>query len=96
MIPWSKTSYSFPCTRGLIVIGHFMGACTTGLASSCSRELTNTLKPVRIGLDEVFTGVEWRSEVMPVLSTFCCMFLGWAEWVTSAGEFDCTVQLDSS
>ena len=43
-----------------------------------SRKLTNTLKPVGVGLDEVFTGVEWRSEVMPDLSTFCCRFLGWA------------------
>ena len=61
-----------------------------------SRESTNTLKPVGIGLDEVFAGVEWRSEVTPVLSTFCCGFLGWSGWVTSAGHFDYTVQLDNS
>ena len=61
-----------------------------------SRESINTLKLVRIGLDEVFTGVEWRSEVALDLSMFCCRCLGWAGWVTSAGEFNCTVQLDNS
>ena len=53
-----------------------------------SRELTNTLKPAGKGLDEVFTGVEERSEVASDLSMFGCRFLG---WVTSSGEFDCTV-----
>ena len=44
-----------------------------------SRELTNTLKSVGIGFNEVFAGVEWRSE---------------DGWVTSTGEFKCAVQLD--
>ena len=61
-----------------------------------SRELTNALKLVGIGLDKVLAGLEWRSEVMPVLSTFCCRFLGWTGWVTSAGEFDHAIQLDNS
>ena len=61
-----------------------------------SRALTNTLKLVRVGLDEVLTGVNWRSEVAPDLSMFCCRFLGWAGWFKSAGEFDCAVQLDNS
>ena len=61
-----------------------------------SREWTNTLKPVRKGLHEVFTGVEWRHKVMSVLSTFYCRHVGWAGWVTSAGEFDCAVQLYNS
>ena len=61
-----------------------------------SRELTSTFKLVRIGLDKVFAGVEWRSEVMPVLSIFYCRLLIWAGWVTSTGGFDCTVQLDNS
>ena len=42
-----------------------------------SRESTNTLKPVGVGLDEVFAGVWWRSEVVPDLSMFYCRFLGW-------------------
>ena len=58
-----------------------------------SRELTNTLKPVGIGLGEVFAGVEWRSEVTSDFSMFCCWFLCWAGWATSAGEVDSTVQL---
>ena len=61
-----------------------------------SRELTNTLKAIRVGLNEVFTGVEQRSEVVPGLSMFCYRFLGWAGWVTSACEFDNAVQLDNS
>ena len=61
-----------------------------------SRQTTNTLKMVRVDLDEVFTGVEWRSEVMTDLSTFCQRFCGWAGWVISAGEFVCTIQLDNS
>ena len=61
-----------------------------------SRELTNTLKPAGTGIDEVFARIEWRSEVTPVLSMFCCRFLGWAGWVMSAGESDCAVQLDNS
>ena len=61
-----------------------------------SRESTNTLKLVRIGFNEVYTGVEWRSEVTPDLSMFSCRLLGWAGWVTSAGELDCAVQLDNS
>ena len=61
-----------------------------------SRELTNTLKPVGVGLNEVFAGVEWRSEDVPDLSMFCCRFPGWAGLVMSAGEFACTVQLDNS
>ena len=60
-----------------------------------SEDLTNTLKPVGIGLDEVFAGAEWRSEIMPALSTFCCRFPGWAGSVMSAGEFDHAVQLDN-
>ena len=31
---------------------------------------------VGVGLDEVFTGIQWRSEVMPDLSMFCFRFLG--------------------
>ena len=42
-----------------------------------SRESTNTLKVVGIGLDKVFTGVEWRSEVTSDLSTFWSRFPGW-------------------
>ena len=61
-----------------------------------SRESTNTLKPVGVGLDEVFDGVEWKGEVEPDLSMFGCRFLGWAAWVMSASEFDCTAQLDNS
>ena len=61
-----------------------------------SRESTNTLKPVRVGLNEVFTGLEWRGEVVPDLSMFCCRFLGWAGWVMSAGEFEHTVQPENS
>ena len=61
-----------------------------------SRESNNTLKPVGVGLNEVHTRVEWRSEVMPDLSTFCCRFLGWTWWVMSGGEFDHAVQLDNS
>ena len=84
---------------GCIAIGHFLGACTTGFHIIVDsdvigyRELTNTFKPVGVGLNEVFNGVEWRSEVVPDLSTFCCRFLG---WVMSAGEFDHTVQLNNS
>ena len=61
-----------------------------------SKESTNTLKPVRVGLNEVFTGLEWKGEVVPVLSMFCCRFLRWAGWVMSAVEFDQAVQLDNS
>ena len=61
-----------------------------------SRGLTNIFQLVRIGLDEVFTGVEWRSEVVSDFSMFQCRFLGLAKWVMSAGEFDCTVQLCNS
>ena len=60
-----------------------------------SMEMTNTLKPVRVSLAEVFAGVE-RSEVAPDHSMFCLGFLGWAGWVMSADEFDCAVQLDNS
>ena len=61
-----------------------------------SKESTNTLKLVGIGLNEVLTGDEWRGEVMPDLSMFHCRFLGWAGSVTSIGEFDHAVQLDNS
>ena len=99
---WSMNSSSFSHSRGHIAIGHFLGTLyhRFGIIAEgdviSSRESTNTLKPVGVGLDEVFVGVEWRSEVMPDHSMFCCRFSGWAGWVMFAGEFDHTVQLDNS
>ena len=74
---------------------HRFGIITESYVIS-SRELTNTLKPVRLGLNEVFTIVEWRSEVTLDLGLFYHRFLWWVGWVMSSGEFDHTVQLDNS
>ena len=61
-----------------------------------SRESTNTFKLVGVGLNEIFSGVEWKSEVAPDLCMYCCGFLGCVGWFMSACEFDHTVQLDNS
>ena len=61
---------------------HIFGIITESDVIS-SRESTNTFKLVRIGLNEDLIGVQWRSEVMPVLNMFCLGFLGGSQLLVS-------------